>query len=362
MLDHGGDIQGFVDEFGYEPLDFSANVSPLGLPDEVAGAIENCISGLAAYPDPLCRKLTAALAEHHGIDPAHILCGNGCSDLIYRIARVLMPARALIAAPTFSEYATALSQVNCEIVRHRLAPGTGYALDESFIAAIADDVDVVFICQPNNPCGLTAPRDLVERALARCNEIGAWLIVDECFIEFIDDPAATTMEAHIAGSERLIILKAFTKLYGMAGLRLGYLLCADAALVNRLRSSEQPWAVSTVAQTAGIAALSSTGYVEQLRELVRTERAFMKGQLARLGITAQGEANYLFFELDDGGGLVRRMRQRGILIRDCANFPGLAPGAYRVAVLSHEANEKLIAAMADALHDTPNQHLAGEAT
>ncbi|MDO5117013.1 MAG: threonine-phosphate decarboxylase CobD [Eggerthellaceae bacterium] len=351
MLDHGGDIQGFVDEFGYEPLDFSANVSPLGLPDEVVKAIEGCIAGLAAYPDPLCRKLTCALGAHHGIDPTHILCGNGCSDLIYRIARVLEPKRALLAAPTFSEYATALSQVNCDIKRHYLAPGTGYALDESFIAAITDDIDVVFICQPNNPCGLVTPRDVVERALARCNEIDAWLIVDECFIEFIDDPSATTMESHIADSEKLIILKAFTKLYGMAGLRLGYLLGTDAALIDRLRNAEQPWAVSTVAQTAGIAALSSTGYVEKLRELVQAERAFMKEKLAQLGIRAQGEANYLFFELNDGGELVSHLRHHGILIRDCSNFPGLGVGSYRVAILSHEKNEKLIAALADALQE-----------
>ena len=351
MLDHGGDIQGFIDEFGYEPLDFSANVSPLGLPDEVVKAIEGCIAGLAAYPDPLCRKLTTSLGAHHGIDPTHILCGNGCSDLIYRIARVLEPKRALLAAPTFSEYATALSQVNCNIKHHFLASDTGYALDESFIAAITDDIDVVFICQPNNPCGLITPRDIIERVLTRCNEIDAWLIVDECFIEFIDNPTATTMETRFADGEKLIILKAFTKLYGMAGLRLGYLLCADTTLVDRLRSAEQPWAVSTVAQTAGIAALSSTGYVENLRELVQVERAFMKEKLAQLGIRAQGEANYLFFELDDGGKLVCRLRQHGILIRDCSNFPGLKAGSYRIAILSHEKNEKLIAALEEALQE-----------
>jgi len=351
MLDHGGDIQGFVDEFGYEPLDFSANVSPLGLPDEVVKAIEGCISGLAAYPDPLCRKLTTALGAHHGIDPTRVLCGNGCSDLIYRIARVLEPKRALLAAPTFSEYATALSQVNCDIKHHFLASDIGYALDESFIDAITDDIDVVFICQPNNPCGLVTPRDIVERVLARCNEIDAWLIVDECFIEFIDNPAATTMETRIADGEKLIILKAFTKLYGMAGLRLGYLLCTDTTLVDRLRSAEQPWAVSTVAQAAGIAALSSTGYVENLRGLVQAERALMKERLAQLGIRAQGEANYLFFELDDGGKLVCRLRQRGILIRDCSNFPGLKAGSYRIAILSHEKNEELIAALKEALQE-----------
>ena len=351
MLGHGGDIQGFVDEFGYEPLDYSANVSPLGLPDEVVSAIEGCIADLAAYPDPLCRKLTGALGTHHGIDPARILCGNGCSDLIYRIARVLAPKRALIAAPTFSEYATALAQVDCDIKLHRLLRESGYALDESFVGAITDDIDVVFICQPNNPCGLVTARDLVERALARCNEIGAWLIVDECFIEFIDDPAAATMEAHIADGGNLIILKAFTKLYGMAGLRLGYLLCTDPVLVNRMREAEQPWAVSTVAQTAGIAALSSTGYVEQLRELVHDERAFVKERLAELGISAQGEANYLFFELDDAGKLVRQMRKRGILIRDCANYSGLEPGSYRIAIRTHAENERLVEALAEALQE-----------
>ena len=351
MLDHGGDIQGFVDEFGYAPLDYSANVSPLGLPDEVVKAIEGCIADLAAYPDPLCRKLTTALAAHHGIDRAHILCGNGCSDLIYRIARVLAPKRALLAAPTFSEYATALAQVDCSITLHPLSRESGYALDESFVDAITDDTDVVFICQPNNPNGLVTPRDLVERALVRCNEVGAWLVVDECFIEFIDNPAATTMEAHIANEENLVILKAFTKLYGMAGLRLGYLLCADTALIERLREAAQPWAVSTVAQTAGIAALSSTGYVEQLRELVRTERTYVKEQLADLGISAQGEANYLFFELDDNGKLTNRMKQRGILIRDCSNYPGLGPGSYRIAIRTRPENEQLIAALAEALQE-----------
>ena len=351
MLDHGGDIQGFVDEFGYAPLDYSANVSPLGLPDEVVKAIEGCIADLAAYPDPLCRKLTTALAAHHGIDRAHILCGNGCSDLIYRIARVLAPKRALLAAPTFSEYATALAQVDCSIALHPLSRESGYALDESFVDAIADDTDVVFICQPNNPNGLVTPRDLVERALVRCNEVRAWLVVDECFIEFIDNPAATTMEAHIANEENLVILKAFTKLYGMAGLRLGYLLCADTALVERLREAAQPWAVSTVAQTAGIAALSSTGYVEQLRELVRTERTYVKEQLADLGISAQGEANYLFFELDDNGKITNRMKQRGILIRDCSNYPGLGPGSYRIAIRTRPENEQLIAALAEALQE-----------
>ena len=349
-LVHGGDVQGFVDEYGYEPLDFSANVSPLGLPPEVSQAIIDCIPRLAAYPDPLCRRLTSALAAHHGVSEDSIICGNGCSDLIFRLAQVLRARRILVCAPTFAEYATAFGQTQTEVDEYVLSAEDDYVVGEDILDAIQPCHQAVFICQPNNPTGRTANRDLCRHILEKCSSCGARLVVDECFIEFIDNPGDITMECFLS-DEHLIILKAFTKLYGMAGLRLGYLLCSDNELACRLREAAQPWAVSTVAQAAGLAALSSEGYVEQLRNLIKDERTYLKDALAALGIKAEGEANFLFFELNGDAEFCQRMRRQGVLVRDCSNYSNLKPGCYRVAVRSHGENKKLVQAIAKVLEE-----------
>ena len=112
-------------------------------------------------------------------------------------------------------------------------------------------LDILFLCEPNNPTGRTTPRALLLRILERCAACGTRLVVDECFNEFLDDPAAHTLLGELEGHENLLLLRAFTKWYAMAGVRLGYALCADGALLERMRAAGQPWAVSALAQAAG---------------------------------------------------------------------------------------------------------------
>ena len=255
-LIHGGDWAGFEAQHGRPPLDFSANVSPLGLPEAVRRAVEASLPHADRYPDPLCRALTGALAQAEGLPEAWLLCGAGAADLIFRLVLALRPARALVCAPTFAEYGEALTLAGCELLRCPLTAERGFAVTEAILEAITPGVELVFLCEPNNPTGRTTPRPLLDRILARCQRIGARLVIDECFNEFLDDPAAHTMKGRLGGCENLLILNAFTKIYAMAGLRLGWCACSDEALLARMAKAGPPWAVSGPAQAAGLAALA----------------------------------------------------------------------------------------------------------
>lgn len=340
-LVHGGDWAGFKNEYGTMPLDFSANVSPLGVPDGVRAAIAAAVTELPRYPDPLCRELRAALALHHGVEENEILCGNGAADLIDRLALALRPKQALVLAPTFAEYATALERVGCRVAEHALFAKNDFALTADILAKITPALDLLILCNPNNPTGMAAPRALLESIAQKCDESGTLLVVDECFCDFLAKEDAVTMLPRL-GQHRLLILRAFTKFYALAGLRLGYCLCADTALLEKMRLCGQPWNVSALAQAGGVAALREKAYGEKLKALIAAQRPVLAAALTECGLrVVPGRANYLLFYTDDHD-LHEKLRAKGILIRSCANYSGLGPGWYRIAVRGAEENQTLI--------------------
>lgn len=347
-LVHGGDWAGYRAEFGCDALDFSANVSPLGLPAGVAAAITNALPTADRYPDPLCRELRAALAGAEGVPADWILCGNGAADLIFRLALAVRPRRALLPAPTFAEYEAALQTVGCAVQRVFLREENEFAVTEEFIDAVTPETDIVFLCQPNNPTGQVTPPALVERLVRRCAECGAVLVVDECFLDFLPDRDAWTAKQLLRDAPQLIILKAFTKLYAMAGVRLGYALCGDAALLEKMRGAGQPWAVSSLAQAAGLAALQETAYAGAVRALIAEQRPRMAAGLRALGLRVMdGQANYLLFRATPDFG--EKLRRRGAVVRSCANYPGLDAAWYRTAVRTAEENTRLLQIMGEIL-------------
>ena len=347
-LVHGGDWAGYRAEFGCDALDFSANVSPLGLPAGVAAAITNALPTADRYPDPLCRELRAALAGAEGVPADWILCGNGAADLIFRLALAVRPRRALLPAPTFAEYEAALQTVGCAVQRVFLREENTFAVTEEFIDAVTPETDIVFLCQPNNPTGQVTPHALVERLVRRCAECGAVLVVDECFLDFLPDCDAWTAKQLLRDAPQLVILKAFTKLYAMAGVRLGYALCGDAALLEKTRGAGQPWAVSSLAQAAGLAALQETAYAGAVRALIAEQRPRMAAGLRALGLRVMdGQANYLLFRATPDFG--EKLRRRGAVVRSCANYPGLDAAWYRTAVRTAQENTRLLQIMGEIL-------------
>ena len=335
---HGGDIYA-----GDVRLDFSASVSPLGTPKSVIDALTRVLPELYHYPDPRCRALVQAIAEVERVPQERILCGAGASELIYTYCEAVRPKRAMVLAPTFSEYAIALQRTGCEIVRHTLAAEQNFDLQEDLLPRLSrEGIDALFLCNPNNPTGRLIQGELLEKILLRCRERNIALFVDECFLSLSD--GADDLTPFLPDVPQLFILKAFTKSYGMAGLRLGYGLCADKELLQKMSAAAPPWTVSTPAQAAGVAALKNAAFLAENRALIRAERPRLEEELRKLGFwVCPSQVNYILFRGDVG--LTEQLRARGVAIRDCANFEGLTSGWYRVAVRQYEENEQLIAAI-----------------
>lgn len=351
-LIHGGDVYSARQKMKQEPLDFSANINPMGMPPGAVRAAADALQQCTQYPDPLCRELRAALAAYEGIPAEQIVCGNGAADLIFRIVAATHPRRALLLAPTFAEYEQALRAMDCSIAYFPLQESEGFVLPEAFLQQLTPEINLLFLCNPNNPTGRTVSPALLQEIWKRCEEAGILLVVDECFNEFLEHPEQNTLKGVLKTGANSVILKAFTKSFAMPGLRLGYGLCGNGDLAERIFFCGQPWGVSIPAQAAGIAALQEQGYLERMRRLIQTERRWLSENLARLGLCVfPSEANYILFRTETEIPLRERMEQRGVLIRACGNYRGLDNRYYRIAVRGHGENERLIAALKCALEE-----------
>jgi len=348
-LSHGGDWAGFEERYGALPLDFSASTTPLPMPGGMREAVINSLDRADRYPDPLCRALTAALGERHGLPPEHILCGAGAADLLFRLALARRPRRALIVEPAFAGYGEALAAADCQVERFFLREEDGFVLTADLLPRIRPGMDVLFLCNPNNPTGRTIDRGLLLEILKRCAACGTMLVLDECFNDFLDCPEAHSLIGELKDHPNLLILRSFTKWYPMAGLRLGYALCSETALLEAMRRRGQPWPVSGAAQAAGLAALEERDYSARLSVLVREQRPALAAALAALGCqVVPGEANFLLFRCPDPE-LNQKLEKQGILIRNCSEFPGLGLGWYRAAVRTGEENAALLRAIREVL-------------
>ncbi len=335
--EHGGDIYG---NKGIE-LDFSVNTNPLGLPEEVKRALISGVPDYERYPDPLCRKLTQAIAAHHSVGVENVLCGNGAADMIFRLCACFKPRLAFTLAPTFSEYERPVRLFGGEVAEFALSHENGFAVGEGVLGAIPQNADMVFLCNPNNPTGRLMDHELMLELAQACARRNALLVADECFLPFT---AGESMIPYIKRFPNLLVLRAFTKLYAMAGLRLGYLV-GEAALLARAAEFAPKWSVSVPAQAAGLAALSAEPvWTAQTRALVAEERAYLAKGLSSLGLTVfPGEANYLLLRCPKP--LYEPLRSKGILVRGCANFTGLDESYIRVCVKTRQANDLLLRAI-----------------
>lgn len=332
---HGGDIYG-EDVL----LDFSANTNPLGTPKRVIRAVQAVLPDMHRYPDPYCRKLIGAISAHEQVPADYILCGSGAAELIYSYCETVRPHTAAMPVPTFSEYALGLKRTGCIIRSFVLRQENDFTLDESFLAWLSQiEADVVFLCNPNNPTGKIIPSPLLVKILSLSIKRGIRLFIDECFLDLSDN--GESMKPFLAAYPQLFILKAFTKSYGMAGIRLGYCLTSDTELLKRMSEAVQPWNVSALAQAAGVAALSETAFLERTKAVISEERLWLTEKLKSFGFwVCPSQVNFLLFRGPED--LHRRLKGKRILIRDCSNFEGLCPGWFRIAVRLHEENEALI--------------------
>lgn len=331
----------FITEHGGNPLaltgvtDFSANINPMGMPDSVRKAFIQSADELEKYPDPYCIKLRQKIAERLNISEKNIVCGNGADDIIYRIVHSFRPRRALLCAPTFSEYSKALSECGCKITEHFLSWENDFEADESIFGKL-HDVDMFFICSPNNPTGRTVPADILAEIAEICLKRDILLVCDESFLDFTDSKG---MMPYMNGNA--VILRSMTKTFAIPGVRLGYAVFGDSCKAAKTASTGQFWSVSSPAQACGIAALDESAFIRDTSNYIKKEREFLMSELIQyVENVYTSDANFILFKAEDD--LDDKLFSQGILIRNCSNYSGLSSGFFRVAVRSHTENILLI--------------------
>lgn len=347
---HGGDIysQKTTDD-GKQFIDFSANINPLGLPAGVKKAVKDSLKQCVNYPDPFSRELAEQLADFLGVNKDYLFFGNGAADVLFRLSLSLKPKRALLLAPTFADYEKSLRSVDCKISYYNLQEKHQFTVQKDILKKITSKTDIVYICNPNNPTGQLTDENLLLAILEQCAKVNAHLLVDECFMDFVDESKAFSMRKYLEAFPNLIILKAFTKTFAIPGIRLGYCMTADDKLRQRMHECGQDWSVSVIAQEAGKAALKEKAYLNESFLLIKEERAYLINQLQALGAVVYGsEANYIFFKLEHPENLKELLYAQGYLIRSCANYYNLDGIFYRIAVKTRVLNRGLIKAIKEA--------------
>ena len=365
---HGGNLRLAQARYGIEAgrfLDFSANINPYGPSRAVLQGLAQSLADVRHYPDPDCGLLRQAIAGHLGVPFDQVLAGNGASELIYLLARVFGWRRALIIQPTFSEYAAAVMAAGGEIREVTTQASDGFVPCLTAVASALPGCDVLFWCQPNNPTGQLLEPAVLAVLADMTRQQGVSLVVDEAFLDFVPERAAYSALAILPHHPGLMVLYSLTKILAIPGLRLGALIAAPAIL-RRLQAARDPWSVNTLAQVAGVLGLQERAHLGECVVRVGRDREELRKALAGLpGLKAlPGRANFLLVDIGESGyssaELVDAMGQRGILVRDCGNFPGLEQGYIRVAVRTGEENARLVDALAGVLALRPGRPAAIE--
>ena len=332
MYKHGGDIY-----TNKNVIDFSANLNPLGMPSFVAEAAKNAINISDVYPDMFQRELIEEIAKREDVNKKNIICTNGAAELIFGICFALRPQKAVLVCPSFEEYRQALEASGVsKIQNYFLKEEKGFVLEENFLSELKYDTDIVFLCNPNNPTGRLIDETLLSKIIEECKKKNILLVIDECFLDFLEE--------NLSQKSEVFVIKAFTKMYSMAGIRLGYGIYKDEKFLNKIRSVIQPWNVSVVAQKSGVEAAKDTKFLEETKKFIKKEKDFLLKEIEPYIEKIYGhEANYIFFKGEKS--LDHKLLLKGIMIRDCSSFKGLEKGYFRIAVKDREDNLSLIKAL-----------------
>lgn len=331
---HGGDIYR-----NHVEIDFSVNVNPLGIPEAVEAALYEAVKKSNKYPDISAEKLKKAVSGMLSVTKEQILFGNGASELFMAIIHGIKPKKIVIPVPAFYGYEYVAEVADGEIQYYETKEENDFCLQNDFFSVLDDDVDVLFLANPNNPTGNLMGREEIKNVLFHCREKGIYVVLDECFIEFSGKECSMIQE--INNFPNLILVRAFTKIFSIPGVRLGYLICSNPLLLEKVGRQLPEWNVSSFAQAAGYECAMQTAFVEKTVNYVEKERQFLEIGLKQAGFKVfPSNANFLLIYCEKS--LYDRLLEKGILIRDCENFRGLSRGFYRIAVKSRSENETLL--------------------
>ena len=338
---HGGNIYSYIEKYGIEPNDFSSNLSFFDYKDKLQEIYEKSFQKCFSYPDENYCELTNAIANFENIESCNITVSNGASELINIIPFVLKSKKTLLFAPTFNEYAERFSKVS-EIYEYILKHENSFKIQNDFYEKIKE-VDTVIIVNPNNPTGNIIKKDELRKIIKKCSEFNVNLIIDECFMDL--SIQNESVKEYIDEYDKLMIIKALTKSFSLAGIRIGYLI-SNKYMVETVNSYLPTWRVSNIADILSREVLKYKEDLNSLRKMIKEEIEFVSKELKKLNIKVyESYTNFIFFQcnmLD----LADKMEKEGFLIRDCSNFSNLYnKGYFRIAIKSRRDNTLLINSM-----------------
>jgi len=348
---HGGRVHAAARELGLAPaaiLDFSANLNPLGPPPGVFALLRQAGPELVcAYPDLEAPDLRATLGARHGVPAERLVLGAGGAALLFLALRALAPERVLVPRPCFREQPRAVAACGAQL---REAPMPELRLDLDDLAGLlAGDArdprpcDAVLLTNPHNPTGQLLPPGPLEAWIRAHPETA--VVVDEAFMDYAPDQA---LPARILDRPRTVVLRSLTKFYAMPGLRVGYAL-ADPATARRMEALQEGWPVGELELRAAQAALADPDHARRTLDACRRDApAFVQG-LRALGLRPLPSAGpFVLLPLPGSGtDLARSLRPWGILVRTCAEWPGLGDGYVRLALRGRPDWEPLFQGLAD---------------
>ena len=339
---HGGNIFYYANKIKCHPkeiLDFSANINPLDIPDEIIKKIKENINNLSFYPDPDYSELKNKIALYHQISSGFIVCGNGASELIFALSRVIKNKNILIPVPTFLEY-TRHFEKNNNLIKYQLKE-RNFKIEADFAEHINKDIHAVIICNPNNPTSNLIQKEYLIKIFEKCKKYNTMLIIDECFLDFCPD--AYSFVNNINDEVSIVIIKSFTKMFSIPGLRLGYLITNNQSVLQNIKENIPEWNVNALAEKAGIAITEDYQHILKSVKYINEQKKELSQELNEMKFNILGQdANFIFFSSTNKINEEKLMKKHKILIRNCENFSLCDNYYYRIAIKKKQDNIKLI--------------------
>lgn len=320
-------------------LDFSAALNPLGIPPSVKKAITENKQIWTYYPDPDCTLLRKKLSVYENIPMENIVCGNGGDDLIFRTICAVKPKKALVFLPCSQEYSRALEQFGCNIMNIQLSAKKNFTVTSEIAEFIDAETDMIFLSNPNNPTGEVITPYTLSIIAEKCRRTNTVMVCDERYMDFIYHEKKYSAKNYF--SNRIVIIKSFTKIFSMAGLPMGYALCGDENLAEKIKNAGRVYSVSGAALAAAEAAVKAEKFRKMSRKYVAVERNRLSEELTRLGLPVfPSKTCFLLFQCELP--LDKLLLKKGIKIKNCSENYGLNDGYFRISVRMKEDNDILI--------------------
>jgi threonine-phosphate decarboxylase len=348
---HGGNIAKIISSRKiplHRILDFSSNINPLGITPKIRNIIAKSADVITRYPDPECSLAREALAGFLRINKNNILIGNGSNELIHLVPRALGLRNAFIYQPAFSEYESSIRLAGAKTHFLFAKEKEGFRIDLKKVVDYFPRVDLIILCNPNNPTGFLLKKSALLKLAKACERNKTFLLVDETFIEFTEENHSLIKEA--TRFKYLMVLRSLTKSFSLPGLRVGY-LAADKKLILKLSSFQPTWSVNAIAQQLIAEGILDPQFINKSKEYITKEKQFLFERLLEIGgvYSYYPQANFIFCKILDrrinAKSLSQRLIRSGILIRDCSNFKGLDNRFFRVAVRKRIDNLYLVSCL-----------------